>query len=86
MCIRDSHAHAPRFASASDAVQVWDLSRAGGDALRTISWGPDSINALRFNQSEPELLVGAGSDRSIVLYDLRTSKPLTKAILNVRAC
>lgn len=80
------HAHAPRFASASDVVQVWDLSRAGGDALRTISWGPDSINALRFNQSEPELLVGAGSDRSIVLYDLRTSKPLTKAILNVRAC
>lgn len=79
------HAHAPRFASASDAVQIWDLSRAGGDALRSISWGADTIMSLRFNQSEPELLVGAGSDRSIVLYDLRTSKPLTKAILNMRS-
>jgi len=79
------HAHLPRFASASNEVQIWDLNRgSGSDPLQTMAWGPDAVNVVRFNPSEPEVLAGAGVDRSVALYDLRSGKPTTKVILQMR--
>ncbi|WFC96678.1 Protein sof1 [Malassezia brasiliensis] len=81
-----THAHLPRFASASNAVQVWDLNRGGGsDALTTMAMGPDPVHVVRFNQSETDVLASAGADRGITLYDLRSGKPLTKVVLSMRA-
>ncbi|WFD00594.1 Protein sof1 [Malassezia yamatoensis] len=81
-----THAHQPRFASASDTVQIWDLNRGGGSsALSTMAMGPDPVHVVRFNPSETEILASAGADRGITLYDLRSGKPLTKSVLKMRA-
>jgi WD repeat and SOF domain-containing protein 1 len=78
------HATSAVFASASSNIQTWDLERGGSsDPLLSMTWGPDAINVVRFNLSEREVLASAGSDRGIVLYDLRSGKPLTKMIMQV---
>jgi WD repeat and SOF domain-containing protein 1 len=83
------HASQPIFASASSSVQTWDITRSGNSstsssgALREMSWGAESINVVRFNPSEQQVLAGAGSDRGVVLYDLRSGKPLTKMVMQV---
>lgn len=84
------HASSPIFASASSSVQTWDITRGGNStsssssgALRDMTWGAESINVVRFNQSEKDVLAGAGSDRGVVLYDLRSGKPLTKMVMKV---
>ncbi|EPQ26569.1 uncharacterized protein PFL1_05890 [Pseudozyma flocculosa PF-1] len=80
------HATSPIFASASSSIQTWDLERGGSsDPLRSMTWGPDAINVVRFNQSEKEVLASAGTDRSVVLYDLRSGKPLTRMTMGMRA-
>ncbi|KIS70419.1 rRNA-processing protein SOF1 [Mycosarcoma maydis] len=80
------HASNAVFASASSSIQTWDLERGGSsDPLLSMTWGPDAINVVRFNLSEREVLASAGSDRGIVLYDLRSGKPLTKMIMQMRA-
>lgn len=77
------------FAAASETVQLWDITRGGSTtgagALREIGWGAESIHCIRFNQSEQNILAGAGSDRGVVLYDLRTGKALTKMVMKMRA-
>ena len=83
------HPSEPIFASASSSVQTWDITRSGNSsssssgALREMSWGAESINVVRFNPSEQQVLAGAGSDRGVVLYDLRSGKALTKMVMQV---
>lgn len=83
------HVRDPRFVSASSAIQLWDVTRGNDSsgresgALRTMEWGAESINCVRFNMAETEVLASAGSDRGIVLYDLRSASPLTKMIMSV---
>lgn len=48
-----------------------------------MGWGAESINVVRFNPSEQQVLAGAGSDRGVVLYDLRSGQPLTKMVMKV---
>lgn len=80
------HATNAIFASASCSIQTWDLERGGSsDPLLSMTWGPEAINVVRFNMSERQVLASAGSDRGIVLYDLRSGKPLTKMIMQMRA-
>ncbi|KDN52007.1 WD40 repeat-like protein [Tilletiaria anomala UBC 951] len=79
-----------QFASASSVIQIWDLNRSGSsgtgqEALNTITWGSETINVVKFNASERDVLASAGSDRSVVLYDLRAAKPLTKLFMTMRA-
>lgn len=83
------HASQAIFASASSSVQTWDITRTGNSstsssgALREMTWGAESINVVRFNPSEQQVLASAGSDRGVVLYDLRSGKPLTKMVMQV---
>lgn len=83
------HASQPIFASASSSVQTWDITRSGNTsssssgALREMTWGAESINVVKFNPSERQVLASAGSDRGVVLYDLRSGKPLTKMVMKV---
>ncbi|PWN95617.1 WD40 repeat-like protein [Tilletiopsis washingtonensis] len=88
------HAKAAQFVSASSSIQLWDVTRGSsasasavgaGGALRTMEWGAESINVVRFNPSETEVLASAGSDRGVVLYDLRSGKPTTKMVMSMRA-
>ena len=78
------HRHNPAFAVASSsAIQLYDLSRPASMPTETLAWptSVDTITALSFNQSETSLLASCATDRSLVLYDLRTSSPLHRSLL-----
>lgn len=84
------HFAAPKFASASSTIQLWDLNRGGSsgtgrEALQSMSWGHESINVVKFNHADVDLLASAGGDRSVVLYDLRSAQPLRKMVMSLRA-
>ncbi|KAJ1555827.1 rRNA-processing protein sof1 [Cladochytrium tenue] len=59
-----------------------DRDRA--DPVFTLAWGSETITSVRFNQTETSILASCGSDRTVTLYDLRTSKPLSKVVLALR--
>lgn len=73
------------FAASSSVISVYDLSRSSVAPLQTLHWptSTDTITTLAFNQTETSILASCATDRSIVLYDLRTSLPLTKTILRL---
>ena len=48
-----------------------------------MQWGSETINTVKFNQTETSVLASCGSDRSVILYDIRTSKPVSKVIMKV---
>ena len=79
------HRSLPNFAASSSVISIYDLSRATAVPLQTLHWptSADTINALSFNQVETSILVSAATDRSLVLYDLRTSSPLSKVTLRL---
>lgn len=79
------HRDLQTFAASSSVISVYDLTRSSAAPLQTLHWpnSTDTINALAFNQVETSILASAATDRSIVLYDLRTSSPLSKAILGL---
>ena len=80
------HRHESAFAAAaSSSIQLYDLSRPSTTPTQSLAWptSVDTINAVAFNQSETSLLASCATDRSLVLYDLRTSSPLHRSILTM---
>ncbi|MCJ1246696.1 rRNA-processing protein sof1 [Trapelia coarctata] len=77
------HRSLPNFAASSSVISIYDLSRATASPVQTLHWptSADTINALAFNQVETSILASTATDRSIVLYDLRTSSALSKVTL-----
>lgn len=73
------------FAASSSVISVYDLSRSSTVPLQTLHWptSNDTITTLAFNQTETSILASAGTDRSIILYDIRTSSPLSKCVLGL---
>lgn len=39
---------------------------------------------MRFNPAEPDVFATTGSDRGIALYDLRSSTPIRKLVMQTR--
>jgi len=72
-------------AASSSVISIYDISRPSSSPSQTISWpnSVDTINCVAFNQSETSLLASTATDRSLVLYDLRTSSPLHRSILTL---
>lgn len=70
------------FATSGSAIDIWDHDRA--EPVQTLNWGVDTINTVKFNQTEKNIIASTGSDRTIILYDLRTSQPVTKLVLAMR--
>ncbi|KAH8677314.1 SOF1 protein [Xylariales sp. PMI_506] len=70
-------------ASSGLNISIYDLERQGA-APETLQWpnSVDTITHVSFNQVETSVLASCATDRSIVLYDLRTSMPLAKTVLN----
>ena len=79
----DHHWKKPNFATCGDQVEIWDESRS--EPIQSLTWGVDSVTNIRYNPIEYDLLVTTGSDRSIVLYDIRQSSPLKKVILSMKS-
>ncbi|KAH8194152.1 hypothetical protein TruAng_011687 [Truncatella angustata] len=78
------HRQRNAFAASSGLnISIYDLERQGA-APDTLAWpnAVDTINHVSFNQIEHSILASCASDRSVVLYDLRTSQPLAKTLLN----
>ena len=72
-------------ASTSAGINIYDYSRNSPDPIQKIAWPNtvDTINTVSFNPVETSILASAATDRSVVLYDLRTSSPLTKTVLHM---
>jgi WD repeat and SOF domain-containing protein 1 len=68
--------------SGSAGIDVWEENRA--EPLHSFAWGVDPVVTVKFNPVEHELLASAATDRNIVLYDLRTTSPLKKLVMNMR--
>jgi DDB1- and CUL4-associated factor 13 len=79
------HRDLPSFAASSSSIYIYDLSRGSSAPTQTLSWptSTDTINAIAFNQTETSILGSVALDRAIVLYDLRTSSPLSKVVLRL---
>ena len=79
------HRSLPNFAASSHVISIYDLSRSSSAPLQTLHWptSTDTINTLAFNMTETSILASCATDRSIVLYDLRTSSPLSKVTLQM---
>jgi WD repeat and SOF domain-containing protein 1 len=77
------HRNDRNFATASSVIDIWDWDRQ--KPITTLQWGADTINTVKFNQSETSVLASAGGDRTLILYDLRTSSPLAKLVTKLRS-
>ncbi|GAM39665.1 protein required for biogenesis of 40S ribosome [Talaromyces pinophilus] len=73
------------FAAASSVISIYDLSRPSANASQTLHWptSTDTITSVAFNQTETSILGSTANDRSVVVYDLRTSTPVAKVILTL---
>jgi len=76
--------HRPKasFAVSSDVISIYDLEKQNATP-EVLRWPTttDTITNVSFNPIETSILGSAATDRSIVLYDLRTSMPLARTIL-----
>ncbi|RMZ75143.1 hypothetical protein DV738_g5642, partial [Chaetothyriales sp. CBS 135597] len=81
------HRSHPSIAASSSSIYIYDLSRPSSAPTQTLHWptATDTITSVRFNQSETSILASCSIDRSLILYDLRTSSPLARTILTL-AC
>ena len=79
------HRDKPAVAVSSSSISIYDLSRSASGPTQTLQWptSADTITAVSFNQTETSILASAALDRAIVLYDLRTSSPISKTILRL---
>ncbi|KAF4352007.1 uncharacterized protein LOC115699717 [Cannabis sativa] len=71
-----------RFATAGAGVHIWNHNKSVPEKI--FEWGTDTVISVRFNPGEPNVLATTATDRGIVLYDLRTSKEVTKIIMRTR--
>ncbi|SCV03515.1 LAMI_0H08768g1_1 [Lachancea mirantina] len=78
----DHHRTKANFVTGGAKIQLWDLNRSR--PLEDLSWGADNVSTVKFNQNEGDVLASAGSDNSIVLYDLRTNSATQKIIHSMR--
>lgn len=78
----DHHYRKPLLMTCGEKVQLWEETRT--EPLRSFHWGVDTVYNVKFNAVETDICAGAGSDRSITLYDTRKSEPLRKVVLEMR--
>lgn len=73
------------FAVSSSNISLYDLNRPSTTPTQILSWPTsiDTITALSLNQTETSILASCATDRSLTLYDLRTSSPLHRSILTL---
>lgn len=80
------HQTSPAFAAShSSGISIYDLSRSTSAPIHDLAWPTsiDTVNTVSFNPVETSILASAATDRSIVLYDLRTNSPLAKTVLTL---
>ncbi|BFZ55047.1 Protein sof1 [Savitreella phatthalungensis] len=76
------HRSEPVFATSSTVVELWHSDR--DVPTSSLTFGTDSHQAVAFNQTEVSTLASLGSDRSLTLYDIRTSSALARLTMALR--
>lgn len=79
----DHHWTQPLFMTCGESVELWEETRA--EPLKSLKWGVDTVYNIKFNPIETDLCASTASDRSIIFYDVRKSKPLRKVTLEMRS-
>ncbi|KAK0741055.1 WD40-repeat-containing domain protein [Schizothecium vesticola] len=81
------HRSGNSFAASSGAgcISVWDLEHS--TAPQRIQWPnhTDTIADVCFNQVETSIVGSVATDRSVILFDLRTGMPVIKTVLKFAA-
>lgn len=77
----DHHRDEARFITGGDTLQLWDSQRS--KPVESLAWGADNINSVKFNMTETNICASTGNDRSIVIYDLRTTSPIQKMVTSL---
>lgn len=79
------HRSEPAIAASSSVISIYDLNRPASTPTQTLQWPTsiDTITACSFNQTETSILASTATDRSVVLYDLRTSSPLHRSVMSL---
>ena len=60
-------------------MQVWSYQRS--KPIYQLEWNVDSILKVKYSPSDPNVLCGTCSDRSILIYDLRGETAVQKVTL-----
>eukprot|EP01113_Clastostelium_recurvatum_P038717 TRINITY_DN5820_c0_g1_i3.p1 TRINITY_DN5820_c0_g1~~TRINITY_DN5820_c0_g1_i3.p1 ORF type:complete len:459 (+),score=87.17 TRINITY_DN5820_c0_g1_i3:38-1414(+) len=72
------------FATAGgNVVNLWEPGRS--EPMHSMEWGVDSVLKVKVNPIEADYLISCMSDRALVLYDARMTKPATKVIQKMRS-
>lgn len=79
----DHHRKNNQFATCGEAVDLWEETRS--EPLRSYTWGVDTLNSVKFNPIETNILGSTCSDRSIIFYDIREVAPVRKVTLEMRS-
>lgn len=79
------HRNHPSIAASSSVISIYDLSRPSSTPSQTLHWptSVDTITSLAFNQTETSILASTALDRSVIMYDLRTSSAVSKLVLTL---
>ncbi|KAH6570667.1 hypothetical protein BASA62_004245 [Batrachochytrium salamandrivorans] len=78
----DHHRSKPLFATSNTGIDLWDHHRS--EPTLTLQWGAETVTTVKFNQTETNIIASCGTDRTIILYDIRTSSPISKVIMALR--
>jgi WD repeat and SOF domain-containing protein 1 len=70
------------FATGSSKIELYDSGRQ--EPIMELQWGCETIQKIQFNKSEQNVILSCGSDRSIILYDIRTQTPISKTIMKLK--
>lgn len=83
----DHHWHDSQFATASDSsVQIWTPECSAPVQTHSDLWGAvDTVNVVRYNPTECNLLAHCNADRGIGLFDIRTETALKKVVSRMRS-
>ncbi|RWS23803.1 ribosomal processing protein-like protein [Leptotrombidium deliense] len=79
----DHHYTKPLLMTCGEKVELWEETRS--EPLQSYQWGADTVSKIKFNPVETDICVSTGSDRSLVIYDVKMSKPLRKVIMEMRS-
>ncbi|XP_050248372.1 uncharacterized protein LOC126695596 [Quercus robur] len=71
-----------QFATVGAQVDIWN--HTSNAPVRSFQWGTDTVISVRFNPGHPDLLATSASDRSITLYDVKTTIPIKKLIMQTK--
>lgn len=78
----DHHRDDSLFVTAGASIELWDSNRSR--PVSNLTWGADNVTKVSFNKTETSVLASAGSDNSVVLYDIRTNTPTQKLVQTMR--